>query len=383
MHFDPDPHTAFIGLMGSHAYGMARESSDVDLRGCVVPPRWLRESIHKHFEQFERREQRGPWGPRSEAALQALSTHPTGGGWEGPLDLCLFSLPKLAKLAAANNPNILELLFLDEREVLYADETWRRLVEHRGLFLSRKCRHTYAGYAHSQLKRIRGHREWLLNPPDHEPTRAEFGLPEQSTLSADDRDRIEAAISKIVADWRLEDGLFDGQLTGADLDGLRDRISSFYAATLRVREHELEDRLPTVAAGTLELSDELLHVLAQERRYRSARKQWTQYRRWQEERNAARAELEAHHGYDTKHGAHLIRLMRTGLEVLTTGKLLVRRPDADELLAIRRGAYSYDRLMEEAQSIEAQLDEAYQTSPLPHAPDLEAIDRLLLELLPV
>ena len=37
MHFDPDPHTAFIGLMGSHAYGMAREGSDVDIRGCVVP----------------------------------------------------------------------------------------------------------------------------------------------------------------------------------------------------------------------------------------------------------------------------------------------------------------------------------------------------------
>lgn len=382
MHFDPDPHTAFIGLMGSHAYGMAREGSDVDLRGCVVPPRSVRESIHRHFEQFERREQRGPWGPRAEVALAALRGHPTGGAYEGPLDVCLFSLPKLVKLATANNPNILELLFLAEREVLFASDTWRRLLERRELFLSRRCRHTYAGYAHSQLKRIKGHREWLLNPPDHEPTRGEFGLPEQSTLSADDRDRIEAAISKIVAEWRLEDGL-DGQLAGADLDCLRDRIYGFYAATLKCREDELDDRLAEVAGATLELSDELLHVLAQERRYRSARKQWTQYRRWQTERNVTRAALEAHHGYDTKHGAHLIRLMRTGLEVLTEGKLRVRRPDAEELLAIRNGAWTYDRLMEEAQSIEARLEGAYASSPLPPAPDVEAIDRLLLDLLPV
>jgi len=382
MHFDADAHTVFIGLMGSHAYGMARPGSDVDLRGCVVPPRAVRESIHRHFEQFERREQRGPWGPRSEEALAALRDPPTGGSYEGPLDVCLFSLPKLVKLATANNPNILELLYLDEREVLYADETWHRLVERRELFLSRRCRHTYAGYAHSQLKRIKGHREWLLHPPDHEPTRAEFGLPEQSTLSADDRDRIEAAITRIVADWRLEDGL-DSQLGGADLDCLRDRIYGFYAATLRCREEELDERLPALAGTTLELSDELLHVLAQERRYRSARKQWTQYQRWQVERNASRAALEAHHGYDTKHGAHLIRLMRTGLEVLTEGKLRVRRPDADELLAIRNGAWSYDRLMEEAQAIEARLEGAYHSSPLPHAPDVEAIDGLLLELLPV
>lgn len=382
MHFDADPHTSFIGLMGSHAYGMARDGSDVDLRGCVVPPRAIRESIHRHFEQFERREQRGPWGPRSEQALAALRAHPTGGGFDGPLDVCLFSLPKLVKLAAANNPNILELLFLDPREVLYADETWHRLAERRQLFLSRRCRHTYAGYAHSQLKRIKGHREWLLNPPDHEPTRAEFGLPEHSTLSADDRDRIEAALAKIVAEWRLEDGL-ESQLGGADLDCLRDRIYSFYAATLKCREEDVEHRLATVAGSTLELSDELLHVLGQERRYRSARKQWQQYRRWQQERNATRAALEAHHGYDTKHGAHLIRLMRTGLEVLAEGKLRVRRPDAEELLAIRNGAWSYDRLMEEAQRIESQLEGAAAASSLPNSPDLEAIDGLLLELLPV
>jgi hypothetical protein len=41
--------------------------------------------------------------------------------------------------------------------------------------LSQKVRHTFSGYAFAQLKRLEGHRKWLLNPPGHAPTVEEFG----------------------------------------------------------------------------------------------------------------------------------------------------------------------------------------------------------------
>ena len=58
----------------------------------------------------------------------------------------------------------------------------------------------------------------------------------------------------------------------------------------------------------------------------------------------------------------------------------VRRPDAAELLEIRGGAWDYEQLLEWAERQDAELQEVYARSPLPKAPDIEAIDRLCVEL---
>lgn len=381
--FDVDRHTLFLGLSGSHAYGLARPESDVDVRGCALPPREVRESFFRTFEQFGATDQREPWGPNARRALAVLERHPTGGPsyrLHGQLDLAIFGLAKLFRLGANNNPNILELLFLEDSELLFCTPAWERLLAERDRFLSRRCRLTYTGYAHSQLKRIQGHRRWLLDPPRRPPTREEFGLPEQSLLPGDERAQIDAAIEKKLGEWFLEDSV-DGRISGAELDVLRERMKEFYSAALSCPEEELEDRAYVAAGAALGLSRDVLHLLAQERRYRAARKHWKQYQRWREERNPQRACLEEKHGYDTKHGAHLIRLMRTGLEVLREGRLRVRRPDADELRALRDGALSYDRLMEEASRIEREMEEASAGSALPAAPDLEGLDGLMLRVM--
>ena len=86
------------------------------------------------------------------------------------------------------------------------------------------------------------------------------------------------------------------------------------------------------------------------------------------------------HG-NSKHGSHLIRLLRTGLEILRDGELLVRRPDAEELVEIRDGCYTYDDLMAEAESLKDAMSEAAKTSKLPESPDRERIDDVLLSIL--
>jgi len=392
MHFDVDAHTIFLGVTGSHAYGMARAGSDVDVRGACIPPREVRDSHYKVFEQFLVSEQRGAWGPGpATQAVEVILRHPTAGDsyrqsdpvfrrTNGAVDLCIYSLNKLVTLAANNNPNVLELLFLDERDVLYADDRWRRLVEQRDLFLSRKCKHTYLGYAHAQLKRIKGHREWLLHPPEHEPTRRDFDLPEESVLPADVRNQIDEAVKRIVGGWRVDDGLED-VLSGATLDVLMGRLRDFHATLLACSEGLLDEKIYEIGAASIGLSKDVLYAIRQERRYRAARKHWEQYQRWVRERNPARAELEAKYHMDTKHASHLIRLMKTGYEILTEGVLRVRRPDAEELLAIRDGALSYDQLIEEAERIERAVIEAETTSRLPRSPQVEKIDEVLLSVL--
>ena len=100
-----------------------------------------------------------------------------------------------------------------------------------------------------------------------------------------------------------------------------------------------------------------------------------------EEIEAARAKLEAEHGYDTKHAMHLIRLMRMGHEVLLHGDVRVRRDDAEELAAIRDGALSYDELLAEATRLEEAMEEAAAMATLPASVDHEEVDALAFSLI--
>lgn len=384
MDFDIDAHTIFLALSGSHAYGTARPGSDVDVRGCCIAPLDLRISFRRSFEQVTWPADL-PLGPRCRAALARAAEHPSAGPSLADLpevpDLVIFDIAKLVGLCARQNPNTLELLFVDPREILFTTPTWERLRAERAAFLSQKVRHTFSGYARGQLERIRRHRQWLLTPPNHAPTRVEFGLPEQSVLSADERNQIEEAITKVLRSWSVDEGI---DLPAAERDVLRERMREFWAACLRASgldADELELALADRAGASLGLGSAVLQTLRQERRYRAARQHWEQFLRWQRERNPARAALEAQHGYDTKHGMHLIRLLRMGVEILATGELHVHRDDAEELLAIRAGALGYDALLEQADALEQAMHGALRTTPLPAEVDEAALDRLLVELI--
>jgi hypothetical protein len=81
-------------------------------------------------------------------------------------------------------------------------------------------------------------------------------------------------------------------------------------------------------------------------------------------------------GFDTKNAAHLIRLLRMGIEFLKDGELHVLREDASQLLEIKRGEWSLDRIVTEADRLFANAELTYLNSTLPAKPDLEKINKL-------
>lgn len=86
-------------------------------------------------------------------------------------------------------------------------------------------------------------------------------------------------------------------------------------------------------------------------------------------------------GYDTKNASHLIRLLRMGIEFLRDGQLHVERvTDATELLEIKHGLWTLDRIKAEADRLFASAEAAYLGSPLPVEPDREAISALCVEV---
>lgn len=85
--------------------------------------------------------------------------------------------------------------------------------------------------------------------------------------------------------------------------------------------------------------------------------------------------------YDVKNAAHLIRLLRMGIEFLETGNLQVfRSSDADELMRIKRGGWTLDQVKENADALFGRIEEARARSPLPPAPDEAAANALLMDI---
>jgi hypothetical protein len=85
--------------------------------------------------------------------------------------------------------------------------------------------------------------------------------------------------------------------------------------------------------------------------------------------------------YDVKNAAHLIRLLRMVCRLPSHGRLQVfRTSDAEELKAIKQGAWSLDQVKAEAERLFAGIEDARGASSLPPRPDDSAANQLLIEL---
>lgn len=114
----------FQCIIGSQAYGLADDNSDVDRRGIYLPPAELHWSLYGVPDQLE-----------NESTQEVY--------WE---------VQKFLILALKANPNILECLYspLVEKATPLANE----LLDMRDCFLSRLVYQTYNGYVLSQFKKM-------------------------------------------------------------------------------------------------------------------------------------------------------------------------------------------------------------------------------------
>jgi hypothetical protein len=86
-------------------------------------------------------------------------------------------------------------------------------------------------------------------------------------------------------------------------------------------------------------------------------------------------------GYDVRCASHLIRLLRMGVEFMNSGELKVfRRDDAEELLEIKAGAWSLEKIEKEAVCLFDRARKAYTESSLPLKPNMRLINELSVEV---
>jgi predicted nucleotidyltransferase len=296
---EAEKNMVFKCLAGSHSYGTNTEHSDVDTRGIFIAPPYYLVGMDNVEE-----------------------VHKAGN------DETLFEIRKYVKLASECNPNILELLFIDDRHILFKNKYYDYLRNNRNLFLSTKVEYTYGCYARAQFNRIKTHRNYLLNPPSHKPTRKEFGLEEYSKIPKDHR-----------------------------------------RAFLSIPDEFLPEAVK--------------NEITNEKRFESKLAEWNSYKEWEKTRNVKRQELEAKFGFDTKHASHLVRLFIQGKEILTQGTLTVYLKDEDREFVkdVRAGKYSFEFIENYQNNLDAEFKAYAQSSKLPYSTDKVKIRNLLMEVL--
>lgn len=138
-------------IMGSVAYGVSNDSSDMDIYAFAIPPK---EMMFPHL--------RGEIPGFDECAVQFeqyqqhhIHYADALGGRGRVYDVTVYAIAKYFRLLLENNPNIIDSLYVPDNCVLYASPIGELLRERRQLFLHKGCWAKFKGYAYGQMHKIR------------------------------------------------------------------------------------------------------------------------------------------------------------------------------------------------------------------------------------
>lgn len=240
---------------------------------------------------------------------------------DGPYDVVLYEIRKAVSLLLQGNPNIMSMLWVDQSATLIQEAPAKELVANRSIFLGKHVYNAFSGYAHQQMEKMetRDPAELRLYLAVTAELKFRGAHPNHKgeMFAAPVRDNGE---SRDVANW--------------DVERLRARLTHYHR------------------------KGENLGYMGDKRK-----------------------QLVLEHGYDSKNAAHLIRLLRMCVEFFETGEMYVRRPDADELLDIKRGKWKLEDIKALATELFNKSRAAKEVSKMPDEPDHDAANRLLVKLI--
>lgn len=330
-------------ISGSKAYGLDVPGSDTDIKGVFILPR----------EQF-----------------YGLNYIPQVSDERN--DTVYYELGRFIELLQKNNPNILELLATPAEKVLIKHPLMEGINPE--MFLSKRCKDTFAGYAFTQIRKARGLNKKIINPVDKERK----GVLDFCFILHD-----QGAVP--LASW-LEDKLFEQSDCGlVNIPHVKD-VYGLYTPTNNASDYKGIVKKATansVALSSIPKGEQpAAYLYFNKDGYASYCKEYREYWDWVEKRNETRYIDNLKHGknYDAKNMMHTFRLLYMAEEILSTGEIKVARPNRQQLLDIRNGKWEYEELLTRAEEKMKAVEQAYTRSKLPEQPDIESSTKLLVAL---
>ena len=347
----------FKTVTGSYAYNLNVATSDIDYRGLYMQDKKELLSLRSLNDEVDDDKQ----------------------------DEKYYSLRKFFMLAKDCNPNIIELLYMPGECIQVCHPIMQKVINNRGLFISKKAKFTFAGYAHAQIKRASGTNRWVNNSKSKEkPKKIDFvyiinnlnpafeGEPGARPVKYLDfiqkypwltLDKMHCAALEHTANvYRLYN-------IGSHARGIF-RNGQFVCESITIQQ-EFENFIGLMIYDEIE--------------YKQQMKDWHNYWEWVKNRNDARwvKQESGELSYDVKDIMHCMRLLYSGINILKNGEPIIKfTGDTQKLLmGIRNGDFDYEYLMKATEEKMAEMEELYKTSTIPHTADFDAIDALYQDCL--
>ena len=296
-----------LGLGGSYAYGTCNENSDIDFRGITLnmPSDLIGLT---EFEQYE----------------------------DANTDTVIYSFNKIVRLLLDCNPNTCEILGLDEDQYLIKSKLGQELLDHKGIFLSKRAAKSFGGYAGAQLRRLQN------------------AIARDSMPQTEKEQHILRSVRNALEDFERRYSSFDRGSIRLYIDRSENpELETEIYMDADYRHMPLRDYESMWAA---------MHSVVKD--YDKIGK-----------RNRKKDD-----NHLNKHAMHLIRLFMMAVDILEKGEINTnRRHDLDLLMKIRSGGFRkedgtfdsefYDILAD----FEERLQTATRESVLPDNPDMEKV----------
>lgn len=135
-------------IMGSLAYGVSNDNSDMDIYGFCIPHK---DSVFPHLKG----EIRG-FGSQTDVFGQWQQHHIMSQDGTQEYDFAIYNIIKYFQLCMENNPNMIDSLFVPQRCIVHSTRIGNLVRDNRHLFLHKGAWHKFKGYSYSQLNKMQG-----------------------------------------------------------------------------------------------------------------------------------------------------------------------------------------------------------------------------------
>lgn len=286
--------------VGSHLYGTNTSESDEDLIGiCIPEPKYL-----MGIKKME------------EVDLSITNKDENKKNTKEAIDFKIYTLSKFINLALDNNPNILEILFVNEPNIIYMNNIGKDLLDLRYHFLSTHIKQKFLGYAFSQRKK--------------------------ASIKVDNYKTLKEAIEI---------------LENSNIEILADIKEKYF------KRNNLEFKIADITLPIATTKKRALTVL---------KKRFNRF--------GNRTLLMEKYNYDTKFIMNLIRLLFEGIELLSTGDLKFPLQQKEFLLNIKKGKYELQYILDKSEKLEKMVENLYITSKLSKYPNRELVESFIYKI---
>ena len=374
----PGAKPLYLVIRGSHAYGTNVETSDTDYSGVFIQS--MNDILgNKYTEQIN----------------------------DDTNDTVIYEIRRFLELLGSNNPTVLELLNTPEDCIIYKDPAFDLILNDKEKFITKICAKSFGGYAKQQISKAKGQNK-KQNWEKDKVTRKEvldfvYVIEGEKSIpwKVWNNDRYEEKFIGVVNVSNARD-IYAVYFDKDAFCMFSESISESTRKTLIEVRKESEKSMGFGYKGLVKTNEGINSTESNALRLSSIPKgetpicivtynkdgytqhcnDYKSYQTWLEQRNESRWVDVKSHGQkiDGKNMLHCKRLMEMAKEIAKGEGIIVRRPNAKDLIAIRKGEVDLQTLIDSVEKEIIEVDKLFDNSELPDSIDIEFINNLIVKI---